>query len=1058
VTLTKEQIGHFIDRGYVRLPGAIPVGVISGWRDRARQRLLEAPERFVKEYPEARVQSALARFRPEEPSTWPVGRLTVKSSGVPMVLEETAPSLWRALVQLVGDPRRFAEPRWSDEVILDFRVPDHAVAPEADDVTDLSQLAFHVDDPVEAAYLQGYPIGLVMLVLLEDVAPGEGATVLALDAIGPLARAIFEAPGQVNLQGHDALSGVPLTDFIEATGRAGDVYITHGLVAHAAGPARLRADSGAPWLRQLANPVMALRGGLRFGKATLGEGVAPVDQAVLRAIGSDYAGLLASAEATPAQTDLPRSQPRRKPRKKWVEKERPVPVPGWLAGALTEAGLGQAQSLTTARSQLQLTLGGGSGPALRLLLDPPGTGSPHRLPFESDYVRMAYAGKDAGPDAMALCERLGRVLEPHRDGLAKLFRDAASDVRTPPRWNALQPSEQNAMSALLAQLADDRPDTFLAAARNVQKPGPLLTTLRAWLEGRRRDARTGLETLATIARRMPELLSTTQGLTRVMGAEDQALELALARAEGAAGAARANGSLDAVEVLRSARAEPDWRQRAGMLLEEALAEVGASVQHQVVIARHAVQAGCLALARVALEAASGDASVPEPHLELARLALWRGDVGAARYAARRAEACGEALSHEHLAWRDLVLAGCEVLSGDPAAAVGPLQRLLETHPEPWTVATWLCRARSALGRHAEAEKADESAQAARHTLASAIVGTTNRARWVIAGGGRDAEATWDEAGIDPDGLLYGRLDWLSENRLAEARRSLPDALRLLEELQKCVGGNLSGTPTRVDADGTLVPIDDPMSPRQGSARLLHTLGREGFGPTLDALDRQVQRWAWSPQPHCYRGELLLWWDHLDDADASFEGSIDRGGTRWAYIGKGAVATLQGRDADALAHFDRCIALFGDLPGATLVVYRGELHRRAGRLAAASSDLDAAVRARSGRVGAWANLALLHLAEGDEDAARAALVQVSRRVPQLLYEAALEEGVPEGPLRTDDLPAVLERALSMMGGNRSSAVWTYRSRDGAYRVLPNPAPLCDWVRRNLAMTQLLAAQE
>jgi len=127
-------------------------------------------------------------------------------------------------------------------------------------------------------------------------------------------------------------------------------------------------------------------------------------------------------------------------------------------------------------------------------------------------------------------------------------------------------------------------------------------------------------------------------------------------------------------------------------------------------------------------------------------------------------------------------------------------------------------------------------------------------------------------------------------------------------------------------------------------------------------------------------------------------------------------------------------------GLAIHVYRGEAKRKLGRIDAAIVELKKAVEAHPSRASATINLALCYAIQGEE----ASLAKLWHRLcyqqaPGLLSDAAYELGVtihgdegwePDHAIKV----AVLERALKMMGANRSSGLLTYWTAAGRLRFV------------------------
>ena len=130
-------------------------------------------------------------------------------------------------------------------------------------------------------------------------------------------------------------------------------------------------------------------------------------------------------------------------------------------------------------------------------------------------------------------------------------------------------------------------------------------------------------------------------------------------------------------------------------------------------------------------------------------------------------------------------------------------------------------------------------------------------------------------------------------------------------------------------------------------------------------------------------------------------------------------------------------------GPAVFVYRGEALRLAGDPEAARVDLARALEISEERLGAWLNLALVALDLDDRSSLEAAWIHLKERASGLLSDAAADVGVVVwGDPGESPTPAeqrrVLERALALTGGNRSTGLTTYITAAGRLRLVPSGA--------------------
>lgn len=228
--------------------------------------------------------------------------------------------------------------------------------------------------------------------------------------------------------------------------------------------------------------------------------------------------------------------------------------------------------------------------------------------------------------------------------------------------------------------------------------------------------------------------------------------------------------------------------------------------------------------------------------------------------------------------------------------------------------------------------------------------------------------------------------------------------------------------------------DSVLSSRTAAADLLRSIGALGVEEVERRFDALAEEYPLSPHPLAYRGELDLWLGQYEQAVARFDAALSRAPARWGYVGRAAAEILLGRWAQADATLSRCAEVFTPVRGATTHVYVGEMWRKRGEHARAIVELNEAVSAKPGRVGARMNLALSHRALGHEDEARAIFASLAKEVPRLLWDAyrALGEA-PRWPLPPERLEEIFLSALTLMRGNRSSHTLTYFDGEGVFRI-------------------------
>jgi hypothetical protein len=253
--LTRAEIGAFLADGFVAVRGAVPAGVATACRDVI--------------WSELESQGV----RRDDPSTWtdPVRRIGCPEGG-PFAAAGAAVRLWQCYDQLIG-PGRW----WRREGVggtIPVRFPSLA---------DPGDAGWHIESSFWAdgqwrVNAGSRERGLLALFLLSDTGADSAPTRIRpgshLDV-----PAVLAAAGRDGLPGHEAAVRAAAISAhrptVLATGQAGDVFLCHPFLVHAASwPHRGRCP------RMIAQPGVAL-----FGEYALspqpGVPPAPVEQAIL---------------------------------------------------------------------------------------------------------------------------------------------------------------------------------------------------------------------------------------------------------------------------------------------------------------------------------------------------------------------------------------------------------------------------------------------------------------------------------------------------------------------------------------------------------------------------------------------------------------------------------------------------------------------------------------------------------------------------------------------------------------------------------------------------------
>lgn len=253
-TLTDADVDHFIRKGYVKIEGAFPREVAEEWSRNCFQRL---------------------GYDMDDKSTWTEQRIHMGGDKY-VEVKDFAPRVYDAICDLVGGEERLSGPcRWSDHFIVNVGVradePWQPAGPETP--------GWHKDGDFFRHFLDSPEQGLLVFVNWTDVVHLGGPTYIATDSVPVITRHLADHPEGVLPKAFDfpGLVG-QCHDFEEATAMAGDVYLLHPFLLHAASQNPLRV------IRIITNPPVSLAEPLNFNRPNL-EDHSPVEQAILAALG-----------------------------------------------------------------------------------------------------------------------------------------------------------------------------------------------------------------------------------------------------------------------------------------------------------------------------------------------------------------------------------------------------------------------------------------------------------------------------------------------------------------------------------------------------------------------------------------------------------------------------------------------------------------------------------------------------------------------------------------------------------------------------------------------------
>ena len=251
--LSAAEVESFIEGGYVPVRGAVPPDVV---RDCQRLIWAELEQRGVAE---------------DAPATWtePVVRVVCPEGG-PFAEAGTRPVLWEAFDQLIGEGRWWRRPGVGGTIPVRF--PSEA---DPGDAGWHIEASYQRDDQMRVN-VNSRARGLLVLYLFSDVDEASAPTRIRPGSHLDAARVLAPA-GEEGLPWMEAATAAAdasaCRPTVLATGRAGDVFVCHPFLVHAASwPHR----GCAP--RIIAQPAVALH-----AQFPLKPPLSPVEQAIVTA-------------------------------------------------------------------------------------------------------------------------------------------------------------------------------------------------------------------------------------------------------------------------------------------------------------------------------------------------------------------------------------------------------------------------------------------------------------------------------------------------------------------------------------------------------------------------------------------------------------------------------------------------------------------------------------------------------------------------------------------------------------------------------------------------------
>ncbi|KAL2213518.1 hypothetical protein CC79DRAFT_49281 [Sarocladium strictum] len=269
--LTEHEKEHFLQNGFIHMKGC-----------------------FTREQAEKITGNVWTRLGmdPNDKSTWHRLRTNMPGHNA-FGADELAPRAWEAICELLGGEDKINLKRsktWRDSLIVNLGSTEF----EGKEVNPQDLSNWHCDGDFFVHYLDSPEQALLVIPLFTDIKPGGGGTIICPEAIPKVAKHLHDNPKGVSPlmwpRGHPEFknegnrefslnTAKSCTNFVEATGEVGDVYLLHPLMLHTPSMNPLRQ------LRIITNPPIAVNEPFEFNRPDGNYSL--VERATLRALGKD---------------------------------------------------------------------------------------------------------------------------------------------------------------------------------------------------------------------------------------------------------------------------------------------------------------------------------------------------------------------------------------------------------------------------------------------------------------------------------------------------------------------------------------------------------------------------------------------------------------------------------------------------------------------------------------------------------------------------------------------------------------------------------------------------
>ncbi|KAG7530408.1 hypothetical protein FFLO_05071 [Filobasidium floriforme] len=254
--LTPEQIEHFVQHGWLKIPNAIDKKYLELWMSNLWTRL---------------------GWDKDAKSTWTDEYVKMpRHREVPV--EELSPKAWQAACELVGgedkiDPIR--ERYHGDQMICNFGT-EHWTK---NDFTPQQATGWHHDNDWYRQFLDSSGNAITVIHCFTDIPPRGGGTYLCEDGLANICQTLLDHPEGFEPP-LDLYSHIPnCKKFVTVEAKAGDVFLLHGLLPHTNSKNHLR------YARVIANPHINMVEPFNLNRVD--GAYTPCEKVILRALGRE---------------------------------------------------------------------------------------------------------------------------------------------------------------------------------------------------------------------------------------------------------------------------------------------------------------------------------------------------------------------------------------------------------------------------------------------------------------------------------------------------------------------------------------------------------------------------------------------------------------------------------------------------------------------------------------------------------------------------------------------------------------------------------------------------